>query len=71
MRALALATVEEARDLSITTPAALIRRPLLIPPLPWEILHHAVRRNRADQEVNRLRAALIKLVLLSRSGEAR
>ena len=68
VRALSLATVREARDLSITTPGTLIRAAFTDTTLPRDILCQAVRRNHAEQEVNRLRAALIKLALLSRDG---
>lgn len=45
---------------------SLIRLALLGSPLPMDLLYLAVRRNRAAQEVNRERAMLIKMVLLSR-----
>jgi CRISPR-associated protein Csd1 len=65
--ALAAATVRDARrDLPATTPRALWRGALLGTPLPMSLLYEAVRRNRAEQRVTRPRAALIKLVLLSR-----
>ena len=67
LRALALATVREARDLPVTTPRALIRGALTGAPLPLGILHQVVRRNQAERDVTRPRAALIKLALLSRN----
>jgi CRISPR-associated protein Csd1 len=62
---LAGATVRELKDVPPTTPRALIRSALLGSPLPMGLLYQAVRRNRAEQQVTRPRAALIKLVLLS------
>ena len=67
LRALAFATVREARDLPVTTPRALIRGALTGAPLPLGILHQVVRRNQAERDVTRPRAALIKLALLSRN----
>jgi CRISPR-associated protein Csd1 len=69
LRALALATVREARDLPVTTPRTLVRAAFAGGPVPWDILSQAVRRNRAEQGVNRPRAALIKLALLSQSND--
>jgi CRISPR-associated protein Csd1 len=69
LRALALATVREIRDLPVTTPRALVRAAFTGNPVPWGILYQAVRRNRAEQGVNRSRAALIKLVLLSQNTD--
>lgn len=53
------------------TPAPLVGKSLIRlafagDPLPIELLHLAVRRNRADQAVRRERAVLIKMVLCSR-----
>ena len=62
---LAVSTVHKAGDLPVTTPRALFRSALQGTPLPLEIAYQAVRRNRAEQDVGRERAALIKLVLLS------
>lgn len=67
VRALALATVREAKDLAPTVPRALLRCALTGAPLPSQLLYEAVRRNRAEQAVTRPRAALIKLVLLSQN----
>ena len=69
LRALALATVREARDLPVTTPRTLVRTAFTGGPVPWDILAQVVRRNRAAQGVNRPRAALIKLALLSQSKD--
>ncbi len=63
---LAVATVREAKDLSPTTPRALMRAAMAGTPLPTGLLYEAVRRSRAEQSVTRQRAALIKLVLISR-----
>lgn len=64
---LARATVREAKDLPATTPRALFRSALTRTPLPMALLYQAVRRSRAEQNVTRQRAALIKLVLTSQS----
>ena len=69
LRALALATVREARDLPVTTPRTLVRAAFAGGPVPRDILSRAARRNRAEQGVNRPRAALIKLALLSQSND--
>ena len=64
---LAASTVRDARrDLPVTTPRSLFRAALSATPLPLELAFQAVRRCRAEQGVTRPRAALIKLVLLSR-----
>ncbi len=68
--ALAGATVRELRDLGPPTPRALMRAALTGAPLPFDLLYEAVRRNRAEQQVTRARAALIKLVIRSRHGAA-
>ncbi|HEU4328805.1 MAG TPA: type I-C CRISPR-associated protein Cas8c/Csd1 [Roseiflexaceae bacterium] len=60
---LAVATVYESKDLPAATPRALLRAALAGAPLPAGLLYQAVRRNRAEQNVSRPRAALIKLVL--------
>lgn len=56
-------------DLPPSTPRALLRTALAGSPLPLDLLMQAVRRNRAEQTVTRPRAALIKLVILSREGK--
>ena len=50
----------------VTTPRSLFRSALQGTPLPLDIAAKAVQRNRAERNVTRARAALIKLVLLSR-----
>jgi len=62
---LATATVREVKDLPVSTPRALLHTALMGSPLPRGLLYQAVRRNRAEQDVTRPRAALIKLVLES------
>lgn len=64
--ALAFATVREPKDLPTHTSPALVRSALAGTLLPMELLYEAVRRNRAEQAVTRPRAALIKLVMISR-----
>ncbi|MYB54367.1 MAG: type I-C CRISPR-associated protein Cas8c/Csd1 [Acidobacteriia bacterium] len=66
---LAVSTVRQASDLPVTTPGALFRSALSGTPVPLEIGFQAVRRCRAEQSVCRFRAALIKLVLLSRESQ--
>ena len=69
LRALAFATVREPRDLPRTTLRVLMRAALTGAPLPMGILHQAVRRNQAERDVTRARAALIKLALLSQNND--
>ena len=61
------ATVRDTRDLSPTTPRALLRAALVGTPLPSTLLYQAVRRNQAEQKLTHPRAALIKLVLMSQT----
>lgn len=62
--ALAAGTVRDMqKDLPPSTARILLRAAISKTPLPWGLLHQAIRRNRAEQGVNRQRAALIKLVL--------
>lgn len=69
--ALAAATVRDPRtDLAPPTLRSLLRAALLGAPLPMELLYQAVRRSRAEQGITRPRAALIKLVRLSRQPDA-
>ena len=64
--ALAAATVRDAnKDLSPLTPRALLRPALVGTPLPPNLLSQVVRRNSAEQDVTRPRAALIRAVLRS------
>ncbi|MBA3877564.1 MAG: type I-C CRISPR-associated protein Cas8c/Csd1 [Anaerolinea sp.] len=68
--ALAASTVRDpARELAPPVPRALLRSALTRAPLPMSLLYQVVRRNRAEQNVDRPRAALIKLVLLSQPGQ--
>jgi CRISPR-associated protein Csd1 len=67
--ALAVATVREAADLSPNVPKALLHMALKGGPLPGALLYQAVKRNRAEQTINRPRAALIKMVLLSQQSD--
>ncbi|HST04416.1 MAG TPA: type I-C CRISPR-associated protein Cas8c/Csd1 [Chloroflexia bacterium] len=64
--ALAVSTVRESKDLAPTVPRAMLRAAMAGTPLPMGLVYEAVRRNRAEQKVTRQRAALIKLVLISR-----
>lgn len=67
--ALAAATVRDPHtDLGPVVPRALLHAALTGGPVPWDVLHQAVRRNRAEQAVDRGRAALIKLVLASQDA---
>ena len=66
---LAISTVRDRNDMPPTTPRALFRSALVGTPLPMDIAFQAVRRCRAEQGITRPRAALIKLVLLSRDAE--
>lgn len=61
------AMVRDMRDLSPTTPRALLRAALMGTPLPSTLLYQAVRRNKAEQKLTHPRAALIKLVLMSQT----
>ncbi|MCY3748890.1 MAG: type I-C CRISPR-associated protein Cas8c/Csd1 [Chloroflexi bacterium] len=66
--ALAAATVRDANsDLSPLTPRALLRAALVGTPLPPNLLSEAVRRNSAEHNVTRPRAALIRAVLRSQA----
>ncbi len=67
LHALAFGTVRRPADLPATTPRVLFHAALTGTPLPLQLAFEAVRRNRAEQDINRQRAALIKLVLLSQS----
>lgn len=66
---LAASTVRTASDLTATTSRALFGTAIQGTPLPMDTAFQAVRRNRAEQGVNRPRAALIKLVLLSQETQ--
>ncbi|MCY4112599.1 MAG: type I-C CRISPR-associated protein Cas8c/Csd1 [Chloroflexi bacterium] len=70
--ALAAATVRDAnKDLSPLTPCALLRVALVGTPLPPNLLSEAVRRNSAEQDVTRPRAAVIRAVLRSQGRIAK
>lgn len=70
--ALAAATVRDAnKDLSPLTPRALLRAALVGMPLPPNLLSEAVRRNSAEQDVTRPRAAVIRAVLRSQGRIAK
>ncbi len=66
---LAVSTVRKSDDLPVTTPRALFGAALSDTPVPLGIAFQAVRRCRAERGVTRPRAALIKLVLLSRDAQ--
>lgn len=63
--ALAGATVRDLQDISPPTARVLLRTALTETPLSWNMLQQAVRRNQAERDVTRPRAALIKLVMVS------
>jgi CRISPR-associated protein Csd1 len=69
LQALAFATVREPRDLPPPTLRMLVRSALKGEPVPPGLLHRAVLRNRAERQVTRQRAALIKLTLLTQEPE--
>ena len=69
LRALAFSTVREPRDLPRTTPRILVHAAFTGTPLPMDIVAQAVRRNKAEQRITRPRAALIKLALVSQTGD--
>ena len=62
--------MRDLQDLPVPTARVLLRAALTDTPLPWNLLGLAVRRNHAERDVTRNRAALIKLVLTSQpNGE--
>lgn len=61
---LAASTVRDMKDVPPTTIRALLRGILFDSRVPVWLLFQAVRRSRAEQDVSRQRAALIKLVLI-------
>lgn len=66
--ALAASTVRDAnRELPPHVPQSLLHVALKGGPLPMGLLFQAVKRNRAEQTITRPRAALIKIVLLSKN----
>ncbi len=68
---LAGATVRRSADLPMHTLRAMVRAALTGTQLPLDLLFHAVRRARVERDVTYARAALIKLVLLSRDEAGR
>ncbi len=66
---LAAATVRRGDEVPPTTARALLRSALSGGPLPMDLLCQAVRRARAEQDVDAARAALIKMVMQSRESE--
>lgn len=67
---LASSLVRDARkDLNPNVPKILLHTALHGGPLPSTLLFEAVKRNRADQGLTRPRAALIKMVFLSRKED--
>lgn len=65
--ALAGATVRDLKDVSPPTYRELLRSGINGTPLPWNLLQKAVGRNRAEHNVSRSRAALIKLVMATQN----
>lgn len=64
VRALAFSAYRDAsKDMTAAVPATLLRLALSWSHLPSDLLARAVQRNRAEGEVTRPRAALIKLIL--------
>jgi CRISPR-associated protein Csd1 len=57
------------KEMIPSVPATLVRVALKGGPLPDDLLVRVVRRTRAEQEVTRPRATLMKLVLQSKGGE--
>jgi len=67
--ALAASTVRDAnKELPPNVPRALLHTALKGGPLPKWLLFQAVKRNKAEQEITRPRAALIKMVLCSQQA---
>lgn len=66
LSALAGATAHKLRDVPAPTFRVLLRTALMGAPLPMDLFYRAVRRNCAERKVTRSRAALLRLVLLSR-----
>ena len=64
---LAGATVREFQDLRPRNACALIKAALTGAPIPLNLLYDALRRTRTEQRITQARAALIKLVLRSRT----
>ena len=60
---LSAASVRDMKDVPAGVPASLMRAALTGAPLPYSLLHAAVRRSAIERSVTHSRAALIKLVL--------
>jgi CRISPR-associated protein Csd1 len=60
---------DATKEMTPAVPAALVRVALKGGPLPDDLLVRVVRRTRAEQEVTRPRATLMRLVLQSKGGE--
>ncbi len=67
---LAMATVMSGASPPVTIPRALLRTAITGAPLPPGVLHQVLQRCRAERQVTRPRAALIKLALLSNDPSA-
>ncbi len=63
--ALAGSSVRELKDIPSPTYRSLLHTSLTRSPLPWNLMQRAIDRNRAERNVTRPRAALIKLVLFT------
>lgn len=63
--ALAFATVREPRDLPAPVTRSLLRAGLFGTPVPPDIVQRLNRRNQADRDVSRQRAALLRLALIT------
>ena len=71
LRALAGATRRELKDVPEPTVPILLRAALMGSELPYTLLEQVIRRNRAERDVSRPRASLIKLILMRRLKERR
>lgn len=60
---------DASKEMTPQVPASLVRAAVKGGRLPEDLLVRAVRRNRADGDVSRQRAALIKLVMIYGGGE--
>lgn len=60
---------DAAKEMTPQVPAALVRAAIKGGRLPEDLIARAVRRNRAESDVTRPRAALIKLVMTYAGGE--
>ncbi|HFC09914.1 MAG TPA: type I-C CRISPR-associated protein Cas8c/Csd1 [Chloroflexi bacterium] len=65
--ALAGATAMDLGKVTTSTYQTLLRASLMGSPLPWNLLQQAVRRNVSERRVTHARAALIKLVFVTRN----